>query len=116
MEFGTHLKTSRTNKGISQEQLAKVAGVHPNHISRYERGLSSPSIEVAAKIAEALEVSLDKLVFGLQANPEEAISDRELIALFKKVQHLSSTQQATVKDFLQAFVFKAGVQEQLASS
>ena len=68
------------------------------------------------EIAEALEVSLDELVFGSQANPEEALSDRELIALFKKVQGLSPTQQATVKDFLKAFVFKAGVQEQLASS
>lgn len=115
MAFGTHLKSCRTGKNVSQEQLASAVGVHANHISRYETGKATPSIEVAAKMAEALEVSLDELVFGSQANPEEALSDRELIALFKKVQNLSPTQQATVKDFLQAFVFKSSVQEQLSS-
>ena len=116
MAFAAHLKSCRTGKNVSQEQLASAVGVHANHISRYETGKATPSIEVAAKMAEALEVSLDELVFGSQANHEEALSDRELIALFKKVQSLSPTQQATVKDFLKAFVFKAGVQEQLASS
>jgi transcriptional regulator with XRE-family HTH domain len=103
-------------KPLGDAKLGKLIGIKGDALGCYERGEVTPSIKMAVRIAQALEVSLDWLVFGGQANPEEALSDRELIALFKKVQGLSSTQQATVKDFLQAFVFKAGVQEQLANS
>jgi len=41
--------------------LALKVGVHPNVLGRYERNLDVPSVEVAAKIAKALGVSLDYL-------------------------------------------------------
>ena len=88
MSFGKNLKDTRVEKNVSQDDLAKKIGVHANHISRYERDLSAPSIEVVQKIAEALEISIDELVYGKQTNAEGGISDNELIALFKKVQHL----------------------------
>ncbi|WP_312315103.1 helix-turn-helix domain-containing protein [Empedobacter brevis] len=46
---------------ISQEELAKKIGVHAPIIGRYEREEVKPSIEMAVKIAQALEVSLDFL-------------------------------------------------------
>lgn len=115
MEFGANLKSFRSEKGISQEELAKSVGIHPNHLSRYERGQASPSIDVVQKIAVKLDVSLDQLVFGNENNLEGVVSDRELISLFQKVQVLSDKQKETVKDFLSAFVFKTSVQKQLAS-
>ncbi len=54
----------RQARGLSQADLEKLTGIDANTFSRYERGAVTPSIEVAQKIAEALNVSLDELVTG----------------------------------------------------
>lgn len=113
MSFGKNLKDLRVEKEMSQEDLAKKIKVHPNHISRYERDLASPSIEVVQRIADALDVSIDLLVYGKQNNPDTGISDKELASLFKKVQVLSNKQKETVKDLISAFVLKADLKEKL---
>ena len=62
MLFGERLAQVRKKKKVSQDDLAKAIGVHAPVIGRYERNEVKPSIEVAAKMAEALQVSLDYLV------------------------------------------------------
>jgi transcriptional regulator with XRE-family HTH domain len=64
MSFGTRLATIRKERKVSQSDLSAKAGIHINVVGRYEREEAVPSIEVAAKIAEALKVSLDYLVLG----------------------------------------------------
>ena len=113
MSFASNLKAFRTEKKISQEDLANKIGVHPNHLSRYERGMASPSIDVVQKISEVLDVSIDQLVLGKEQNIETAISDRELISLFKKIQLLSDKQKDMVKEFLSSYVIKTNLQQQL---
>ena len=61
MSFGSRLLEARRKKGISQEDLAKVLGTKGPAIGRYERDEMKPSIEVAAKMASYLDVSLDYL-------------------------------------------------------
>lgn len=114
-DFAENLKKSRTQKGISQEELSKKISIHPVQFSRYERGQSVPSIEVVQKIADALEVSIDQLVYGDQDNKaEQSISDRELLSMFKKVQLLSERQKETVKDFLSSYILKNDLKQKLA--
>jgi len=62
MLFGERLALVRKKKKVSQDELAKTIGVHAPVIGRYERNEVKPSIEVATKMAEALQVSLDYLV------------------------------------------------------
>lgn len=52
----------RKEKNLSREGLAKMICTSGPIIGRYERGDMMPSIEIATKIADALEVSLDFLV------------------------------------------------------
>ena len=52
----------RKKKGLSQAALGKLIGTSGDVIGRYERGDIKPSIEVVAKIADALEVSVDYLI------------------------------------------------------
>jgi transcriptional regulator with XRE-family HTH domain len=114
-KFAENLKKYRTAKGVSQEGMAKLIGVHSTHLSRYERGLSSPSIEVATKIAGVLEVAVDTLIFGDQGEQsEQSIDDKELLDLFKKVQFFNTKQKDTVKDLISAFILKADLQQKLA--
>ena len=61
-----HLKNLakiRKNKGWSQEKLAQEAGISYNTLIKIERrGIKNPKIETVAKLASALNVSIDELV------------------------------------------------------
>jgi transcriptional regulator with XRE-family HTH domain len=113
MSFGSQVKEYRTVNKISQEELASKIGIHANHLSRYERDITAPSIDVVKKIAEALDISIDTLVFGKQ-NDTDDIKDKELVSLFKKVEHFSIKNKQTVKDLISAFILKQELKEKLA--
>ena len=57
MDFGTIVAELRKEKGISQTDLAGRLGIHKNVLGRYERNEVLPSIDIARKIADILEVS-----------------------------------------------------------
>ena len=61
MRFSERLSYLRKNKKIGQAELAKTIGTHTNVLGRYERGEAKPSIEMAVKLADALDTSLDYL-------------------------------------------------------
>ena len=60
--FPEVLKEVRLQKGISQEELADRAGLHPTYISQIERSLKSPSLRSLGLIADALEIPLSSLI------------------------------------------------------
>jgi len=62
MSFGKRLIEVRKEKGLSQEDLATLIGTKGPAIGRYERGTAKPTIEVAIRLANALDISLDYLV------------------------------------------------------
>lgn len=74
MTFGHRIAQLRKGKEIKQQDLADTVGTSKDMISRYERDTISPSIDMAAKIAKALNASLDTLVFGIDlANDNRSI-------------------------------------------
>lgn len=60
--IGEQIKKYRTQKQITQEQLANQIGVTTQGVSRWERG-GTPDAELLPKLAEVLGVSIDAL-FG----------------------------------------------------
>jgi len=116
MDFKDRLKQARANKGLSQSKLADIVGVHVTNISRYERGENKPTSSVLSKLAEALGVSADFLMSGSTDDMANAsISDRELLEQFKKIEQLPNSKKALVKEFLDAFIIKAELQNKFAS-
>lgn len=87
---------------MSQEDLAKKLDVHAPIIGRYERGEVKPSIEVAAKLAQALGSSLDYLtgISDLQL-------DQELITKINDLQALSEEDQQHIMRTLGALIREA---------
>ena len=57
------LRFYRLKREMSQEQLAKLSGVHKNSIIRYEQGIQMPSMESAIRLCRVLGVTLDEM-FG----------------------------------------------------
>ncbi|WP_370901299.1 helix-turn-helix domain-containing protein [Chryseobacterium gossypii] len=62
MTFGEKIILVRKQLKWSQDDLAKKIGTSAPIIGRYEREEIKPSIEVASKLADALEVTLDYLL------------------------------------------------------
>lgn len=60
--FGEVLRTARHARGLTQEALAGETGLDVSFISRVERGLQAPSIEVVFALAAALQVKPHLLV------------------------------------------------------
>jgi transcriptional regulator with XRE-family HTH domain len=52
----------RELKGWTQTELGKRAGIAPASVSHFETGQRTPSLETLVKVANALTVSLDRLV------------------------------------------------------
>jgi transcriptional regulator with XRE-family HTH domain len=55
--FGERIRTLRQNRGLSQERLAELAGVHRTYLSSLERGERNVSLDNIYAIAQALGVS-----------------------------------------------------------
>lgn len=112
--FGDNLKKIRSEKGLTQEELGKKINVHPNHISRYERGETSPSAETLIAFADALEVTIDELVVGNRKKLlSDSINDIELLKLVKKLELLPDAEKQTVKSLLDAYIFRYETQTRL---
>lgn len=60
--FGDKLANARKEKGYTQEELAKRLGVTPQAVSKWERGLGYPDLELFYFICEVLECSADNLL------------------------------------------------------
>ncbi len=60
--FPTVLRELRLEKGISQEYLAELAGLHRTYISQIERGIKSPSLKSIEQIAKALDIKPSELI------------------------------------------------------
>lgn len=63
--FGRNLKRIRLAQSLSQEDLMARADVHRTQISKYERGETEPQLEILARLAKGLGVSIDSLVEGI---------------------------------------------------
>ena len=57
-----NLRTIRLSKGIAQERLALDAGVDRTVVSKIERAVTNPSIEVLIKLANQLDVEVGQLL------------------------------------------------------
>jgi transcriptional regulator with XRE-family HTH domain len=62
VRFGIRLREIRLQKGVSQERLAELAGLHRTYVSSVERGQRNVSLINIERLAKALKVSLAELM------------------------------------------------------
>jgi len=62
MQIGQRLKTIRDDRGLSLRDLAATSGVSAPMLSQVERGETSPSLEIASRIATGLDLTLSQLL------------------------------------------------------
>lgn len=61
-DIAQKLSDLRRERGLSQDELAELAGVHRVTIAKYETGRIEPGAQAIKKIADALDVSSDVLL------------------------------------------------------
>ena len=102
MTFGERITQVRKKQKMSQAQMGGALGIDGDAYGRYERGEVKPSIEMATKIADVLEVSMDFLVGKTDLELDKATLNRiqEVSKLTEKdKEHIFVTLDAMIRDF-----------------
>lgn len=101
MTLGEKIAQVRKRQKMSQNELGKKAGTSGDLVGRYERNEVKPSVEVVAKIAEVLQVSIDYLVGHTDLELDNEIINR-VLEIQKLVntdrQHILFTLDALLRD------------------
>ncbi len=64
--FGALARQMRMERGLSQERLGELSGLHRNYIGAIERAERTPSIVQAERLARALGTTLSEMLADLQ--------------------------------------------------
>ncbi len=64
--FSRNLREHRERKGMSQEALGDVAGIHMTEVSRLERGVREPRLGTIVRLARGLGVKPARLLEGVE--------------------------------------------------
>lgn len=80
---GLRIKEAREAKNLTQEDLAALVDLSPTHISVIERGLKAVKLDKFVAIANALDVSADRLLFDVVTRSVDGVAN-ELSQAIKK--------------------------------
>ncbi|EMO87930.1 DNA-binding helix-turn-helix protein [Leptospira noguchii str. 1993005606] len=112
--FPERLRQLRVMKKMSQEELGQLTNLNYNHIGRYERGNSRPSADKLKALAEALGVTTDYLLDGNSDNAARVnLEDQELLEMFKRVQQLPQEKKESIKDLIEAYLFREKIRKDI---
>ena len=105
MSFGSIVVALRKQQSISQTDLAAQLGIHKNVLGRYERNKVLPSIEIARKIADILDVSLDYLTGKADVQMDKNTRQRIL-----EVSKFEQEDKEHIFSVIDAFIAKRKIQ------
>ena len=76
---GQRIKMFRTERKISQEELALLSDIYPAYLGRLERGERCPTVETIYKVCDGLKISMsDLLDFDVDAKPTSEVAKRRI--------------------------------------
>ena len=114
-ELGGRLRKIREARFVSQRELAKAIHIEPTQISRYERGLSLPSLETLVDLSHFLRVGPGALVLGEDdATPrgaEQPIEDISLLERFRELEKLKRKDREMVIELIDAWIGSRQMEE-----
>ena len=101
-EVGKRSRQARTDKHLSQSELAELIQISPSHLSDFENGKTKISLDIFMRLTEALQVSADWL---LQTNIPQ-VNEIQTLEFSELLSDCSSSEAQSiiklVKDFKSA--------------
>lgn len=91
--MNVNMKRLRKEKGLTQEELAKMVGATKRQIGSWERGENDLPLDYADSIASVLGCTLDELAgradgadgLGIDPYPSLTQDERELLSLYRNM-------------------------------
>jgi len=102
MSLSTRLIALRKDMGLTQQQMAETIGIHVNSLKKYEAGQAQPSLDALKKIALALHVSTDFLLFE---EHERGPSD-DLALQLEAINQMPENEQLVIREVLESLIIK----------
>lgn len=102
MSFDKNLLQFRKARGLTQEQMAQLTGIHVNSIKVYESGKSQPSLDAFKRIVKTLSVSADALLF----DEDERQPADDLRLAFEAVSHMNEEDRQTIISLIEGMILK----------
>jgi len=102
MSLAKRLIVLRKQKNLTQQHMADTLGIHVNSLKKYEAEQALPSLDALKKIAIALHVSTDFLLFD---EHERGPSD-DLALQFEAVSQMPDDEQMVVREVLEGLIIK----------
>lgn len=102
MEFPQRLAQLRKDKGLTQQALADLIGLHVTQVNRYEAGDSQPTLDGIRKLAVALGVSADMLIF----DKDERGPDDDLRLQFEAISQFDDEDKQLAQGVLEGLILK----------
>ncbi|MCJ4908882.1 MULTISPECIES: helix-turn-helix domain-containing protein [Klebsiella pneumoniae complex] len=87
-EIGERIKALRTEKGMSQGQLAKLCGWSgASRVANYEYGNRNVGVDDALSLAKALGTTPVMILFGERSDPSNWLTDKQkrVLSLFNQL-------------------------------
>ena len=103
IEIGQRIQKYRTQKNLTQEQVAEMAGITQKHLSRIEQGYHNPHFDMIIQIANILNIPIDALAKDMSDNDVsvflesirpsiEKLSEKQLAYAKKSIELLADTE------------------------
>ena len=102
MDFAQRLAAFRKERALTQQALADRVSVHITQINRYESGDSQPTLDVIRRLAIALTVSADELIFG----KDERGPDEDLRLQFEAISQFDDEDKELARGLLEGLILK----------
>ena len=102
MPFPDRLAALRKQRGLTQEALGAQIGVTKTQVYRYENHNSQPSLEIIKKLAIALSVTTDELIF----EESERKADDSLALLLEGITQLDPDEKHVIKEMVEGILLK----------
>jgi len=102
MDFPERLVELRKARALTQRQLSDQIGVHLNQVQRYESGASQPTLDVLRRLAVALGVSADVLLF----DKNERGPDETLRLQFEALRQFDPKERLIAQEVLESLILK----------
>jgi transcriptional regulator with XRE-family HTH domain len=100
MDFPERLVQLRKARSFTQRHLGELINVHLTQVQRYENGSSQPTLDVLRRLAVALGVSADVLLF----DQDERGPDENLKLKFEALRQFNSDERRIVEGVLDSLI------------
>ena len=81
VSLGKRIREKRLLLNFTQEHLAEIADIEPSNLSHIERAATKVSLPTLVRIANALNVTLDELIFDSLRNNTHIVTERVALLL-----------------------------------